>query len=265
MVDDRARENLDGCLLRRLTPARVALARAGGSLSTAETLRLALDCAAARDAVHASFDPDRLQRDLEPLGLPIVTLRTEAPDHAAYLLRPDLGRRLDAESRQRLQPLAGASDVAIIVADGLSAMAAHQQALPTLSALLPMLRDSGLKIGPLSLVRFGRVAVEDEIGGILGARLALILLGERPGLGSPHSLGAYLVHGPSPGRTDADRNCVSNIRPGGLPPTVAAQTLHYLIAKALVRNISGVNLKDDRHGLSVSQPPRKLRGWSGAE
>jgi ethanolamine ammonia-lyase small subunit len=234
--------------LRRHTAARIALGRAGGSLPTAELLSFAMAHAAARDAVRSELDFDALEVAARPLGLPVVRLKTAVPDASSYLLRPDLGRRLDEESRHRLTEVIPTApvDVALIVADGLSAMAAQSQAVPLLTALLPMLEASGLNCGLISFVRFGRVAVQDEIGAILGARLALILLGERPGLGSADSLGAYIVHAPRPGRTDADRNCVSNIRPAGLPPHAAAETLHYLIAQSLKKQVSGVALKDER-------------------
>ncbi len=224
------------------------MGRAGGSLPTAEVLEFAKAHAAARDAVRSELDLEALERAVRPIGLPIVKLQTGVPDRQTYLLRPDLGRRLDEASRELLQavPGSGPVDVAIIIADGLSAMAAQVQAPTVAMALVPLLESSHLKIAPLSLVRFGRVAVQDEIGSILGARLALILLGERPGLGTPDSLGAYFVHGPRPGRTDADRNCISNIRPTGLPPAAAAEALHHLIIESLRKQISGVGLKDER-------------------
>jgi ethanolamine ammonia-lyase small subunit len=234
--------------LRRHTPARIALGRAGGSLPTGELLDFAKAHAAARDAVWSELDLEALEQAVRPTGLAVVKLQTSVPDRRAYLLRPDLGRRLHEASRQSLQAIDSTrpADVAIIIADGLSAMAAQIQAPAVVGVLVRSLESSHLHLAPLSLVRFGRVAVQDEIGSLLGARLALILLGERPGLGTADSLGAYLVNAPGPGRTDADRNCVSNIRPSGLPPASAAETLHYLIAESLRKQISGVALKDGR-------------------
>ena len=238
--------------LRRHTAARVALGRAGGSLPTAEVLSFAMDHALARDAVHSEWDPDAAEEALRPLGLPVIRLQTQAADRLTYLQRPDLGRRLDDPSRVTLHAATPSTppDVALIVSDGLSALAGARHAPAVLEALVPKLQSAGLTLAPVSLVRHGRVAVQDEIGSALGAKLAVILIGERPGLGTPDSLGAYLVFDPKPGgRTDADRNCVSNIRPAGLPPTAAAETLYYLITESLRRRISGVSLKDEREPL----------------
>lgn len=233
--------------LRQLTSARIALGRAGGSLPTGQVLDFAVAHAAARDAVHAVLNVDALETALAPLGLQAVQLATNAPDRETYLRRPDLGRQLDGSSRSALASFPGDEpDVAIIVADGLSAPAAQRQAEPLLRELVPHLRSVGLRLAPLCIVRQARVAVEDEIGQLLRARVALILIGERPGLGTAESLGAYLVFDPRPGRTDAQRNCVSNIRPGGQTATAAAGTLHYLITESLRRRLSGVALKDHR-------------------
>ena len=245
--------------LRAFTGARIALGRAGGSLPTAEVLAFAMAHAAARDAVWSSLDVDRLAADLAPLGLPLLRLASAAPDRATYLRRPDLGRRLGEASRAPLLAAAppDGCDLALMVADGLSATAAQRHAPALLAALVPRLRAAGLSLGPLSAVRQGRVALEDEIGAALGARAALIVLGERPGLSSPDSLGCYLVHGPRPGRTDAERNCVSNVRPEGLPVAAAADLLAWLIAEALRRGLSGVALKDERD-LLPGAPARGL-------
>jgi ethanolamine ammonia-lyase small subunit len=165
------------------------------------------------------------------------------------LQRPDLGRRLDERSRYTLQELPrpqATFDLTIIVSDGLSALAVHRQSVPLLAALLPRLARDGWQLAPFVVARFGRVALQDEIGQVLGAQLALMLIGERPGLGSPDSLGAYLVYGPRPGNSDANRNCVSNIRAEGLPHEAAAETIHYLLTEARRRRLSGVQLKDQR-------------------
>ena len=239
--------------LRAHTPARIALGRAGGSLPTAALLGFQAATAAARDAVWRELDLDRLEADLAVLGRPVLRLASRATDRATFLRRPDLGRQLDAASAATLTgsaPVEGC-DVAIIIGDGLSATAAQDHAPAVALALGGLLQARGLRFGPLALVRQARVAVEDPIGAALGARAAIILLGERPGLGSPDSLGAYLVFGPRPGRTDAERNCVSNIRPEGLPPVAAAELLGWLIGEALRRGLTGVDLKDERRLLDA--------------
>jgi ethanolamine ammonia-lyase small subunit len=242
--------------LRALTPARIALGRAGGSLPTAELLGFQAAHAAARDAVWTALDTDRLEADLAGLGLPLVRLASAASDRATYLRRPDLGRRLDPASAARLAgaaPVDGC-DVALVLGDGLSATAVQAHAPALALALAGLLRERGLRLGPVALVTQARVAVGDPVGAALRARASLILLGERPGLGSPDSLGAYLTFAPRPGRTDAERNCVSNIRPEGLPVTAAAELLGWLLGEALRRGLSGVALKDDRRLLSRAAP-----------
>lgn len=235
--------------LRSATPARIALGRAGGSLPTHEWLDFKSAHSAARDAVHQAFDAATLAQEISALGVETILLETAAGNRQTYLQRPDLGRRLDAASEARLQAIAdpnAAPDLAIIVSDGLSALAVERQAPPLLALLLPRLSSEGWRLAPLAVVRFGRVALEDQIGQLLGARLALMLIGERPGLGSPDSLGAYLVHAPQLGNTDANRNCVSNIRPAGLDWNAAADTILYLLAEARRRRLSGIKLKDER-------------------
>ena len=276
--------------LRPTTPARIALGRAGGSLPTAQWLDFAKDHALARDAVHASFDTAQLTAELRPLletaatpstpaatagdSLPsdpatrvaaglradaqILHLATRATNRRDYLLRPDWGRQLDAASAQQLVSAPSGYDLALIVSDGLSAFAAHRQVAPLLTHLLPLLRETGWKLAPLLIVPFARVAVQDDIGERLRARAALILLGERPGLLSPDSLGAYLVWGPRRGRTDADRNCVSNIRPEGLPHAIAARTLARLLNEARRGEFSGVLLKDEGDPAVLEAPPAAL-------
>lgn len=276
--------------LRPTTPARIALGRAGGSLPTAQWLDFAKDHALARDAVHASFDTAQLTAELRPLletaatpstpaatagdSLPsdpatrvaaglradaqILHLATRATNRREYLLRPDWGRQLDAASAQQLVGAPSGYDLALIVSDGLSAFAAHRQIVPLLTHLLPLLRETGWKLAPLLIVPFARVAVQDDIGERLRARAALILLGERPGLLSPDSLGAYLVWGPRRGRTDADRNCVSNIRPEGLPHAIAARTLARLLNEARRGEFSGVLLKDEGDPAVLEAPPAAL-------
>ncbi len=235
--------------LRSATSARIALGRAGGSLPTRAWLDFKQAHAAARDAVHAPFDAEGLAEQIRSLGCDVVVVSSAAPDRATFLKRPDLGRRLSTaalrtlrqQDRPQIQP-----DVVIVVSDGLSAMAVHRQTIPLLTLLLPKLQNDGWALATVVVVRFGRVAVQDAIGELLGARIALILIGERPGLGSPDSLGAYLVYSPQPGRNDAERNCVSNIRPAGLPHAAAADTIHHLLTESRRRRLSGVGLKDER-------------------
>jgi ethanolamine ammonia-lyase small subunit len=236
--------------LRRHTAARIALGRAGGSLPTRELLKFSYDHAEARDAVHSELDLDRLQAELNGIGLPIARVASRVSDRFTYLQRPDLGCRLDDAGRAQLEEISNSRanelDIVLIVADGLSALAAQLHAASVVGPLVEMLMGERYRLGPLVIARFARVALQDEIGHLLNARAALILLGERPGLGTADSLGAYLVFNPRPGNTNADRNCVSNIRPAGLPAAAAADTLHYLITESLRRRISGIALKDER-------------------
>jgi ethanolamine ammonia-lyase small subunit len=233
--------------LRKHTTARIALGRAGGSMPTAELLAFAADHAEARDAVYSELDVRSLTDSLSQLNLPILSVRSRAGDREIYLKRPDLGRRLCDESTTVVSASAGTDvDVALMVGDGLSAVAAQRHAATVLIELVSLLRDRRFVVGPICVVTQARVAIQDEIGSLLKARVAVILIGERPGLGATDSLGGYLVHGPAVGNTDAQRNCVSNIRSGQLDPCAAAQALTWLIEQSLVRRISGVELKDDR-------------------
>ncbi|HSU69007.1 MAG TPA: ethanolamine ammonia-lyase subunit EutC [Tepidisphaeraceae bacterium] len=252
--------------LRRNTAARVALGRAGGSLPTHEVLDFALAHAAARDAVHAPLDCEQLSTELRPVGLPVLLLATQAPDRQTYLQRPDLGRRLAEESLAALQGFVKRDrplDISLVVGDGLSAPAAQWQAAAVLMQLVPKLREIGLAVAPVCVVRHARVAVQDQIGEVLGARLSVILLGERPGLGTSQSLSAYLVYGPRIGRTDAERNCISNIRAGGFTAEAAASTLLYLITASLGRQLSGIALKDDRPSSDHLMSTRAIPGSAG--
>jgi len=237
--------------LRALTPARIALGRAGTSLPTRAHLDFQLAHARARDAVREELDVAALRSSLAAVGLESLAVRSAAPDRAAYLQRPDLGRRLDPAGREALATAAapGGVDGAIVVADGLSARAAQAHAVPLLVRLVPRLRDAGWRLSPVIVAEQGRVALGDEIGAALEARLVLVLLGERPGLTAPDSLGGYLTWSPRPGRTDAERNCVSNIRPEGLGTAAAAERLASLALEAARRRLSGVALKDDSRAL----------------
>lgn len=239
--------------LRRHTTARIALGRAGGSVPTRELLNFQLAHARARDAVHYAADFGALEQQLaEITGLTTLELHSAAGDRTTYLRRPDLGRRLASDSRQTLMTLAQQTpsaqvtpDIALIVGDGLSGLAAERHVPPLLKALLPLLQERGWHLTPLVLVHNARVAIQDEIGVLLGARLSILLLGERPGLGVPDSLAAYFTWGPRRDRHDAERNCLSNIRADGLAPELAAHRLRYLLDAAFRRQLSGVALKDD--------------------
>jgi ethanolamine ammonia-lyase small subunit len=234
--------------LRALTPARIALGRAGGSLPTRAHLDFQLAHARARDAVHDAFDVDSMAAALGQSGMEWLAVKSAAGNRDQYLKRPDLGRRLDQASRELLDrrvASANPADAVFVVADGLSARAAHRHAVPLLSRIYPRLLDEGWSLAPVVVAEQGRVALGDEIGAAFGARLAVVLIGERPGLSSPDSLGAYLTWQPRPGRTDADRNCISNIRPEGLGYEAAVVKLHFLMSEARRRRLSGVDLKDE--------------------
>jgi ethanolamine ammonia-lyase small subunit len=232
--------------LRRLTPARIGLARAGASLATGPALDFRLAHARARDAVHEPLDEARLIADLAPLGRPVVAIASAVDDRAHYLMRPDLGRRLGAEAAATLAPHAGAYDIAFVVADGLSARAVQAHAAPLLAAVLPQLID--WHIAPLAVVRHGRVAIGDAVATAVGAQSVAILIGERPGLTAPDSMGVYLTWQPGPQTTDADRNCISNIRPEGITYVDAAQKLAAMLRAMRARRLSGVRLKDETEG-----------------
>jgi ethanolamine ammonia-lyase small subunit len=219
--------------LRELTAARIALGRTGHSLPTRELLAFQLAHAKARDAVHRRLDITAFS-SLDPM-----LLHSAAPDRATYLRRPDLGRRLHPESAERIKR--GEWDAALIVVDGLSATAVHHHAIPLIDALMPQIE--GWRVAPVCLVEQGRVAIGDEVGERLGAKLAIVLIGERPGLSSPDSLGAYLTWSPRTGRTDAERNCVSNIRTEGLDPALAARRIASLMNAARDQQLTGVHLK----------------------
>jgi ethanolamine ammonia-lyase small subunit len=235
--------------LRRLTAARIGLARAGASLATAPLLDFRLAHARARDAVQEALDAARLARGLAVLGAPVRLAASAAADRQTYLMRPDLGRRLADDAEAALKRDAGQYDVAIVVCDGLSARAVQMHAAPLLAALLPLLQKQDVSVAPLVVIRHGRVAIGDAIANLLGADCAVVLIGERPGLSAPDSMGAYLTWQPSPATTDAERNCVSNIRPDGIGYAEAAGKLAYLIGAIRGRRLSGVALKDESERL----------------
>jgi len=235
------------------TPARVSLGRSGHSLPTRALLDFQLAHAQARDAVHLPLDVRLLSLELQQKQIKFVTLRSAAPDRATYLRRPDFGRKLDAESRERLRSLASEYDAVFVIADGLSALAVHRHAVPLLTHVLPELEKSDWWIAPVAVVEQGRVAIADEIGQLVGAKLSVILIGERPGLTSPDSLGVYLTWQPKPGRTEAERNCISNIRAEGLSYSAAAQTLLFLMNESRRLKLSGFQLKQDARALAPTR------------
>jgi ethanolamine ammonia-lyase small subunit len=258
--------------LRQFTAARIALGRAGVSQPTAPQLEFQLAHARARDAVHYAMDTEVLAQAFAaglPQLPPALLLQSAAENRGIYLQRPDLGRRLDAASRAAVQALSGPErdgtarrwDVAFVIADGLSALAIEQNALPFMQALMPRLSAEAWRIAPLAIVGQGRVAVGDEVGELLGAQAVVVLIGERPGLSSPDSMGIYLTWQPRVGLTDASRNCISNVRPAGLAYEQAAHKLHYLLSEARRRGLSGVELKDETgtaEGLVEVDVPRFL-------
>lgn len=239
--------------LRQFTPARIGLGRAGASLPTRALLDFDLAHARARDAVHAGFDAEGLARELSESGFgQALMVSSQARDRMEYLLRPDLGRALDAQSRENLHgDRFREPTLAVVIADGLSAIAPQRHALPLLREVRAgwgaLLGDFWINVTVVVANR-ARVALGDEIGEVLGAQAVVVLIGERPGLSSPDSLGIYLTWAPRVGRTDAERNCISNVRPQGLTYQEAARRLVYLLGEAQRLQLSGVALKDDSEG-----------------
>ena len=251
--------------LRRLTPARIALGRTGTSIPTGAQLDFQFAHAQARDAVHLPFDHAGLSSQLAERGRDSLLLHSAAIDRHSYLQRPDLGRRLSDESAQTLRNYAeanpGGVDLAVVVADGLSALAVHKHTLPFLTRMEEQTHAEGWSLSPVILVEQGRVAVADEVGQLLGAKMVVILIGERPGLSSPDSLGLYFTYNPKVGLTDAYRNCISNVRLEGLSYGMAAHRLLYLMREACRRQLSGVNLKDEAQVQTLeSDDPDLMKG-----
>ena len=248
--------------LRQLTPARIALGRAGTSLPTDAQLDFQFAHAQARDAVHLTLDCAELAAQIDQQGHTCLQLHSAAPDRNTYLQRPDLGRRLSDESAIELDKHAqqnGAGyDLAIVVADGLSALAVQRHALPLLQRIEEQIERDGWSLAPISLVQQSRVALGDEVGERLKAKMVVMLVGERPGLSSPDSLGLYFTYDPKVGRNDADRNCISNIRLEGLSYNLAAHRLIHLMREACRRELSGVNLKDEAEVLSLDDDSPKV-------
>ncbi len=244
MAKDAAPRSTTWERLRRHTPARIGLARAGTAVTTDVHLAFQLAHAQARDAVHDTLNAAPLLDGLRGRGLEALHLRSAAANRREYLMRPDLGAQLDAPSCTKLGSGYG-GDLAIVLADGLSARAVERHALPLLDAVLPELRRLQWTFTPAAAVEMGRVAIGDEIGAAMSATLAAVLIGERPGLSSADSLGVYLTWQPQRGRKDSERNCLSNIRPEGMGYREAAAKLIYLLTEARSRKLTGVALKDE--------------------
>jgi ethanolamine ammonia-lyase small subunit len=225
--------------LRRFTPARVALGRAGNGLPTAAHLDFQAAHAAARDAVHAALDVAALRAELSAAGMASLAVHSEAADRRTYLLRPDLGRRL----RDRTAIPSAPGVMLFVVCDGLSAIAVQRHAVALLRHVVPRVPGT---VAPIVIAEQGRVALGDDIGEAMGAEAVAVLIGERPGLSAADSLGVYLTWQPRRGRTDAERNCISNIRPDGLPPEIAGDKLLWLIAAMRRLSLTGVALKDEQ-------------------
>lgn len=230
--------------LRKLTAARIGLKRSGASLATQPLLEFKLAHARARDAVHAPLDLARLHDDIAALGVPVLDVASAAGDKQTYLMRPDLGRQLAPGAAATLASHAGTYDVVFVISDGLSAGAVQSHAAPLLASVLPELSGQNWRIAPVVIARHGRVAIGDAIATTLGATCAVVLIGERPGLSAPDSMGAYLTWQPGAQTTDADRNCISNIRPDGIAYADAAFKLAHLLAAIRAKGLSGVQLKD---------------------
>jgi ethanolamine ammonia-lyase small subunit len=242
--------------LRKLTPARVGLGRSGASMPTDALLAFTLDHARARDAVHTAFDAPHLAAGLVGLGLEVIEVSSQARDRRDYLRRPDLGRMLDADSRRALeQQNSGGVDLVIVIGDGLSPAAVNVHARELVSQLAPRLPEAGIRFSRAVVATGARVALGDEIGAVLGARMVVMLIGERPGLSAPDSLGAYLTFAPRIGLTDEKRNCVSNIHGAGLSYDEAAFKIAWLAREGIARGITGVALKDESGNALIAAKP----------
>lgn len=232
-------------VLRRFTDARIGLGRSGSGQPTREILKFSLAHAQARDAVTTPLDWRPVEDGLAALELETRRVHSAAEGRDIYLRRPDLGRKLSASSRQSLADVTASPDLLLVIGDGLSSTAIAANAVSFVSALLPYAQKSGWRLGPVLLASEARVALGDDAGEFLRAKSVAVLIGERPGLSSPDSLGLYLTWDPKVGRKDAERNCISNVRAGGLGYDEAAFKLAWLLREALRRGLTGVNLKDE--------------------
>ena len=232
--------------LKEFTAARIGLGRAGASIPTKQSLAFNLAHAHARDAVYSELAIEKLFEELQQFGLHVLKLHSKAAYREQYLQRPDLGRQLNEESTELINDYKGKDyDVVIVIADGLSATAVNDNAVGLLRTLIPQLQAAELDLASLCLVKQGRVAIADDIGIQINAKLSIILIGERPGLSAADSMGAYLTYDPKPGLTDESRNCISNIRTHGLSFKQASKKIFYLVQEAFRRKLSGVGLKDN--------------------
>ena len=248
---------------RSATPARVALGRAGAGMPTDETLRFGWAHAMARDAIHAALDVDALEATLNAQQWETMRARSRAEDRTTYLRRPDLGRQLDPADAERLRAAAKRDcDVCLVIGDGLSSLAVARHAAPLLAALRSQL-PAETRFSPVVIATHARVALADEVGELFDAALSVMLIGERPGLSSPDSLGIYLTHSPKRGRHDAERNCISNVRPEGLPCEAAAFKLAWLMREAQQRGLTGVELKDESDLAVLQQHDTPRHGLPG--
>jgi ethanolamine ammonia-lyase small subunit len=237
--------------LRRLTAARIGLPRSGASIATAPLLDLKLAHSRARDAVLEPLDPARLAADLAGLSDPVLSVESAAEQRLQYLMRPDLGRRLHTQAEAILKPHAGRWNIVFVVADGLSARSVQTHARPVVATAIEPLRNKAWQIAPLVIVRHGRVGIGDAVAAALGAACVAVLIGERPGLSAADSMGAYLTWQPQAQTTDADRNCISNIRPDGTGYADAARKIAHLLLAMDKHGYSGVRLKDDSDRLLI--------------
>ena len=243
--------------LQKLTPARVGLGRSGASMPTDALLAFTLDHARARDAVHTAFDASHLVAGLAGLGLEVIEVSSQARSRRDYLRRPDLGRMCNADSRRALeQHGGGGNDLVIVIGDGLSAAAVNVHAVELVRHLAPRLTQADIPVSRAVVATGARVALGDEIGAVLGARMVAMLIGERPGLSAPDSLGVYLTFAPRIGLTDEKRNCVSNIHGAGLSYDEAAFKIAWLVHEGLRRQVTGVALKDESGISSLPQDQR---------
>jgi len=236
--------------IRDFTSARVSLGRAGNGMPTEPLLALRLAHARARDAVHTPLDVRSLRGELSEAGFQSIAVRSDVQNRGEYLRRPDRGRRLNASDRETLVAQAGDFEIVPVIADGLSATAIHRHAVPLLALAMREWYAAHYRVAPVIVCEGARVAIGDDIGASLGSKLSVVLIGERPGLSSPDSLGIYLTWQPRRGRNDAERNCISNVRPEGLSYEAAAALLMFLCRESLRRGLTGTSLKADLQQLT---------------